>query len=193
MRTISDAAIEVLGIHGVRGLTHRAVDAAADLPPGSTSYYLRTREALLEAVVVRLVEIDEAGALDQAPNTAVPLPSGRAGVAVAATAIAAMLTDFLTVSRVRMLARYELSLEANRQPALRASLVLGGRGLRRMATALVTRLGSDDPPRHARMLVAFCDGVLFDALAGAGSGQLPTEAELVGDLRELLTAMCPLE
>jgi len=59
-----------------------------------------------------------------------------------------------------------------------------------MATALVTGLGSADPSRHARMLVAFCDGVLFDTLAGAGSGQPATEAELTSDLRELLTAMC---
>jgi len=38
MRTITDAAIEVLAAQGVKGLTHRAVDTAADLPPGSTSY-----------------------------------------------------------------------------------------------------------------------------------------------------------
>jgi len=62
MRTITDAAIEVLAAQGVKGLTHRAVDTAADLPPGSTSYYLRTREALMEAAVQRLVETDEAGA-----------------------------------------------------------------------------------------------------------------------------------
>jgi DNA-binding transcriptional regulator YbjK len=183
MRTISDAAIEVLASRGVRGLTHRAVDAAAGLPPGSTSYYLRTREALLEAVVVRMVEIDESGAMDQAPSRVDDIPT-------VAAAIAALLIDFLTVSRVRMLARYELSLEANRQPALRETLVAGGLGLRRMAAELVALLGSTDPARHARMLVAFCDGVVFDALAGAGSGQPPTEVELAGDLRELLTAMC---
>ena len=40
----------------MRALTHRAVDQALALPDGSTSYYLRTRRALLERVVSRLAE-----------------------------------------------------------------------------------------------------------------------------------------
>src|SRR5262245_42599709 len=42
-----DAAIEVLAERGTRGLTHRAVDARAGLPLGSTSNRFRTRNALL--------------------------------------------------------------------------------------------------------------------------------------------------
>ncbi len=181
MRTIADAAIDVLATQGARGLTHRAVDAAASLPPGSTSYYLRTREALLQAVVDRMVELDqgEVGIAD--------LP---ADIFAASRAIAAMLTDFLTSSRKRTLARYELSLEASRYPALHATVVNGGQGLRDLATALLEKLGSTDPRRHARVMVAFCDGMLYETLIGAGSGHLPTEAELVSDVRELLTAMC---
>ncbi|SDL36900.1 hypothetical protein SAMN05421869_12541 [Nonomuraea jiangxiensis] len=41
-------AIRLLAAEGMRGLTHRAVDRAADLPDGSTPYYVRTRQALLE-------------------------------------------------------------------------------------------------------------------------------------------------
>ncbi|HEX5919668.1 MAG TPA: TetR family transcriptional regulator, partial [Nocardioides sp.] len=37
-----DAALELVGTQGMRGLTHRAVDAAAGLPAGSTSNYFRT-------------------------------------------------------------------------------------------------------------------------------------------------------
>ncbi|MFC7482775.1 TetR/AcrR family transcriptional regulator [Luedemannella flava] len=50
-----DAAITVLGEGGMRALTHRAVDAAAGLPAGSTSNYFRTRDALLGAVIDRFV------------------------------------------------------------------------------------------------------------------------------------------
>ncbi len=46
-----DPAIEVVAAEGLRGLTHRAVDARAGLSAGSTSYYYRTRIALLEAVL----------------------------------------------------------------------------------------------------------------------------------------------
>ena len=31
-----DAALELVGTHGMRGLTHRAVDAAAAVPAGSS-------------------------------------------------------------------------------------------------------------------------------------------------------------
>jgi hypothetical protein len=48
-REIADAAIGLLAAEGMRGLTHRTVDRAADLPKGSTSYYFRTRQALLQA------------------------------------------------------------------------------------------------------------------------------------------------
>jgi DNA-binding transcriptional regulator YbjK len=181
MRTIADAAIDVLAAQGSRGLTHRAVDAAAGLPPGSTSYYLRTREALLQAVVDRMVE------LDQGASGEIDLPSDIAGVT---SAIAAMMMDYLVRSRKRTLARYELSMEASRYPELHKIVVDGGRELRSLAVTLLQTLGSSDPRRHARMLVAYCDGMLYESLIGAGSGQLPTEAELVSDVRELLTAMC---
>ena len=46
-----DAALELVGTQGMRGLTHRAVDAAADLPSGSRSNYFRTREALILGIV----------------------------------------------------------------------------------------------------------------------------------------------
>lgn len=57
---LADAAIHVLAEEGMRGLTHRAVDRAAALPPGTTSAYFRTRQALLTALVRRLVAQDQA-------------------------------------------------------------------------------------------------------------------------------------
>ena len=45
-----EAAIEVVAESGLRGLTHRAVDARAGLPEGTCSAYLRTRLALLAAL-----------------------------------------------------------------------------------------------------------------------------------------------
>ena len=47
---------------GGRGLTHRAVDRRAGLPQGSTSNYFNTREALLEAALARLVELEQPSA-----------------------------------------------------------------------------------------------------------------------------------
>jgi AcrR family transcriptional regulator len=59
-RELCDAAIQVLAEHGSRGLTHGQVDRYAEVPDGTTSYYYRTREALLRGVGKRVAEIDVA-------------------------------------------------------------------------------------------------------------------------------------
>jgi DNA-binding transcriptional regulator YbjK len=59
-RELCDAAIRVLAEHGSRGLTHGQVDRYAGVPDGSTSYYYRTRAALLRGAGKRVAEIDVA-------------------------------------------------------------------------------------------------------------------------------------
>jgi DNA-binding transcriptional regulator YbjK len=59
-RELCDAAIRVLAEHGSRGLTHGQVDRYAEVPDGTTSYYYRTRAALLRGVGKRVAEIDVA-------------------------------------------------------------------------------------------------------------------------------------
>ncbi|MGI9003269.1 MAG: TetR/AcrR family transcriptional regulator, partial [Pseudonocardia sp.] len=83
---ILDGALHVLAEHGMRGLTHRAVDAAARIPPGSASYYFRSRSALVAGCVTRLVEIDLAveipAVLDAGPAKLLDVLTGF-GVAMA--------------------------------------------------------------------------------------------------------------
>jgi len=57
-RELCDAAIQVLAEHGSRGLTHQQVDRYAGMPDGTTSYYYRTRAALLRGVGERMSQID---------------------------------------------------------------------------------------------------------------------------------------
>jgi DNA-binding transcriptional regulator YbjK len=57
-RELCDAAIEVLAEHGSRGLTHQQVDRTAGMPDGTTSYYYRTRAALMKGIAKRVAEID---------------------------------------------------------------------------------------------------------------------------------------
>jgi DNA-binding transcriptional regulator YbjK len=59
-RELCDAAINVLAEHGSRGLTHGQVDRYAGVPDGTTSYYYRTRAALLRGVGKRVADIDVA-------------------------------------------------------------------------------------------------------------------------------------
>jgi DNA-binding transcriptional regulator YbjK len=59
-RELCDVAIIVLAEHGSRGLTHGRVDRYAGVPDGTTSYYYRTRAALLRGVGKRVAAIDVA-------------------------------------------------------------------------------------------------------------------------------------
>src|SRR6266496_3165100 len=122
---IADAAIATLARDGMRGLTHRAVDRTAGLPEGSASYYYRTRQALLQATVERLAE------LDVAELPALP----QQDLEAFAHATAELLQSWLTTGRQRQLARYELALEATRRPELRKVLVAAGAGPRQLTAA----------------------------------------------------------
>ncbi|GAA5055944.1 DNA-binding transcriptional regulator YbjK [Thermocatellispora tengchongensis] len=182
---IADTAITLLAERGMRGLTHRAVDEAAGLPAGSTSNLARTRAALLETTLARLTELEEAAyALTLVPAQET---EGADPIRVMADMIGRLLHTQLTDGRVRTLARYELALEANRRPELRVIYDRAGARFRGPAEHMLAAAGSPDPVRHGRQLVAYAEGLIFDAIAGAGA--TPTQAELQAGLRDLLDGM----
>ncbi|MCB5165455.1 TetR family transcriptional regulator [Streptomyces bambusae] len=188
---IADTAIALVAAAGLRGLTHRAVDSAAALPAGSTSYYFRTRTALIGACYRRLAELDLADAEDDGGALAGPGgPAGPPDRDAVAAALAAMLHRWLTTGRARQLARYELSLEAARTPELEADLHEAGRAARSRAADLLGALGATDPRASAELLVAWADGLLYDRLAGAlaRSRPAPDRAELAAVCRRMLDA-----
>ena len=51
---LADAGLRVLADAGARGLTHRAVDAEAGVPTGTTSNYFPSRAALLAGLAERI-------------------------------------------------------------------------------------------------------------------------------------------
>jgi DNA-binding transcriptional regulator YbjK len=174
----------------MRGLTHRAVDRAAGLPEGSASYYFRTRQALLQATVERLAELDSTDMLPSTgkpPSTGIPAPPGQDLDAFAAAA-ARIVESWLTSGRERQLARYELALEATRRPELRQALVASGAAIRTMVASQFAAAGVRQPGQRAADFVAFLDGLLFDQIAGAGTRKL-TSAHLNAAIRALLAAV----
>jgi hypothetical protein len=76
---VGDAAIAVLADQGARGLTHRAVDAAGRLPPGTTSNYARTRAALLSITLRRIAQLDAIEGAVQAGEAAEAVSAAPAG------------------------------------------------------------------------------------------------------------------
>jgi DNA-binding transcriptional regulator YbjK len=179
-RQVADAAIAVLADHGARGLTHRAVDQAAGLPPGTTSNYARTREALLTLTLARIAELD--------------LAEGAAGVAGSGLAegVARMVHQWIIEPgrRQRFLARLELAFEATRRPELRTAYDEMGRGFRTEAARVLAAAGSAHPERDAWTLIAWVEGTAFYALAGAGGAAVPSLAELRAQVTSLLASLC---
>lgn len=110
-RELCDAAIRVLAEHGSRGLTHQQVDRTAGVPDGTTSYYYRTRAALLRGVGKRVAEIDTANlrsVTDQATRPASPFGRLAELTVMQADGFGLLLNK----------ARLELTLAATRDPAL---------------------------------------------------------------------------
>ncbi|MFE9841622.1 TetR/AcrR family transcriptional regulator [Streptomyces goshikiensis] len=180
---IADTAIDLVAAAGLRGLTHRAVDSAAGLPAGSTSYYFRTRTALIGACYQRLAELDLGDVDADGPPPA-------ADRSAAAAALAALLYRWLTTGRARQLARFELSLEAARTPELAPELHRAGLGARVRATAILAGLGAERPEEAAELLVGWTEGILYDRLAGAlaRSRPAPDLAELTSVARRMVDA-----
>jgi DNA-binding transcriptional regulator YbjK len=158
-RHLADAAIAVLGTRGLRQLTHRAVDAEAGVPPGSTSNYFRTREALIGAVLHRLTEIDEQAWSALAGSVR---PIGREDLA---RLLAATLRDMAGPGRVYTLARYAIFVEAAFHPELQRRIEESFARIVGWASEWLRPLGSRDPAADCRRILSFVDGLLLHQLA----------------------------
>jgi DNA-binding transcriptional regulator YbjK len=109
---LRDAAIEVLAGEGGRGLTHRAVDRAAELPEGTAKNYFPTRDSLLQAAAERCVE-RYWSELQQAEID---------GVDQLLALLRLMIERAMTVNRSRVLAYIELHAEAARNAQVQRTL-----------------------------------------------------------------------
>src|SRR3954452_4379270 len=105
------AAVELLGVEGVRALSHARVDDRAGLPPGSTSNWFRTRRALLGGVVDWIAERERA---DFNP-AAIPAITGLDGLIEGLCAMAELQPGPFAA---RPRARYALFLDLAGAPEL---------------------------------------------------------------------------
>lgn len=106
---LSDAAVRVLAQQGARGLTHRAVDTEAGVPPGTVSNYFATRDAIIDSILERISDRLAPSVEDVAAK---PRTNAR-------EAFAYYLRDIvrrLTTDKDAAVALFELRLEATRRP-----------------------------------------------------------------------------
>ncbi|WP_406141239.1 TetR/AcrR family transcriptional regulator [Streptomyces sp. NBC_01089] len=161
---LADAAIGVLADEGMRGLTHRAVERAAGLPPGTTSAYFRSRKALLTALVRRLVALDQAELQAAGETAPVPRDAGELAGAIAVFAEGRLGGE----GRRRSLARYACAVEGVRHPELREILVPRENAARDAVRAFLAARGVADAEGRTLTLLACVDGLIFDRLVGGG-------------------------
>jgi DNA-binding transcriptional regulator YbjK len=115
-RELCDAAIQLLADDGAKGLSHLKVDGRAGVPDGTTSFYFRTRSALLHAVAERMVELDLATLQTVADS------AGHEDGASASTLAKVVIQSGEAPQLSRTRARYELTIQATRDPALAGTL-----------------------------------------------------------------------
>lgn len=101
---VSDAAIEILGTAGSRGLSHRAVDNRAGLPPGTAANYFSTRDGLLAAAAGRVAALQFEEMADATAPVTVPAEDrteAPPGPGQLAELLGDALYDAATTHRVR--------------------------------------------------------------------------------------------
>ncbi|KHF43151.1 TetR/AcrR family transcriptional regulator [Saccharomonospora viridis] len=154
---VLDAAIRVLGTRGMRQLTHRAVDAEARLPEGSTSNYFRNREALVAGVLDRLVAQDEqAWGLFSADLSNITLTPDAF-----IDAVTQFVVELAAAARISTLARHSIFLEAAHHEHLRRQVESRRDTLLTWGASWLEQLGSPHPERDFATLRALLDGLLF--------------------------------
>jgi DNA-binding transcriptional regulator YbjK len=116
-RELCDAAIQLLADDGAKGLSHLKVDRKAGVPDGTSSFYFRTRAALLRAVAERMAELDLAALQTVADSAA---GSDRASSSSVLATLVIQSGREPQLSRTK--ARYELIMQASRDPALAEAL-----------------------------------------------------------------------
>lgn len=176
----------MLGQDGSRGLSHPRVDRQGGLPAGTTSYYFRTRKALLHGVAERLTELDLAdlSMIDERSDHFVPEYAGTIGLA--RLVMLSAQEPYLTRTR----ARFELILHARRDPDLAVTTQSYSLQFYRLAHEVISRWYGDTatPTAHieerAVAVLTYISGVMLTVVAG--TPVIDDAAELDIQIRQLL-------
>lgn len=172
---LADAGLRVLAAAGARGLTHRAVDAEADVPTGTASNYFRTRGALLAALGERIFE-----RLTPGPERLDPLATEPVSVDLVA-AYVRDIADRVLAAPELTIALLELRLEATRHPDLAESL---GRTLAtgyQGDVAFHVGRGLPGGAREVELLHYAIDGLVLDRLTPSIHAGAAEQVEAVVD------------
>jgi DNA-binding transcriptional regulator YbjK len=162
---IADAAIELLASAGAKGLTHRAVDAQAGLPVGSTSFYCRTRQELLTLALMRHAALD----MDDLHADALKMAQAELCVDSFVDMLVERVADWLSPpKRMRLVARFELFMVASRDADLAAIVTQQRQQFLHATEAALRKAGVPKPTKVAPMVLVTVDAILLDHIRANG-------------------------
>ena len=161
-----DVAIKLIANRGLAELTHRAIDQAAKLPQGSTSYYFPKKNDLLreaaEHLVLELEKDCDSLRIEFADVAA------KKGFEKAIDHVAAVLVASVDEARDLFLARIELTIASSRNEELKgigAKLTEAGKRPIAFFIGLITDEVSDVP---LDTYVGLLDGIALKYVTGQG-------------------------
>lgn len=180
---ILDSVVQLLATRGMEGVTHRAVDEAAGLPQGSTSYYYPRKSALLVAAADHLAALLEKECDDLQVGFAEL--AARKGLDAAIAYVAGELIAYADSTRHLFLARVELTMAAARREDLAG---VGERltAAARRPIAFFVKLNSNGQAGDAP--IETCAGLIdgITLMYAIGQGPKPTAEQVSAVLRAVL-------
>lgn len=182
MQLILESATRVVATRGMRGLTHRAVDAEAGLPQGSTSGYLRTRLALVTA----LAEFIAAGLIESVEELVGQQRAGESDATLVEHALD-LFAGWLQEPDA-LLVKSELALESARQPMVQEALAPARARVESLVAEILATAEVEDVATASQAVIAAMEGVLAGALNRPVQEREPFVRE-VG--RRIITAFVP--
>ena len=170
------STLGLIGEAGVGRVTNRSVAQAAGVSLGTVTYHFESQAELLrEALDLFLAEETERlrALVAQVEAAELTVEQGAAG-------LQALLED----RPARRIAKFELYLQAARDPALRPAARRCFEAYDDLAVATLRTLGVAEPERAAQLMIAIVDGMQLRRLA-VGARDLPIAEPLKAVLEAL--------
>jgi AcrR family transcriptional regulator len=147
-----DAAVEVVGEHGLAGTTHRSVTEAAGVPLATASYYFSSIGELVAEALTRFVHA-------RAAEMAIPDLGPLAEFLTPADIANSFADRIMDLPRARRLAFYEVLVNASRLPELAGPVKHALDTYREAAQTGLRAVGGPTDDRSARAFIALSLGM----------------------------------
>jgi AcrR family transcriptional regulator len=156
------AALTLVAEGGLRAVTHRALENAAGVSRGSTTYHLGNRQQIMEAILEYLADLDATDLQTMLQSLALLRLSAHP---LDLEELIRRTVRVLLAQPERVIARYTLMLEAARDESLRPIVRRWRSVFAMLPEPLFIGLDTPDPAAAARGAVALMDGMIFEHLA----------------------------